>query len=147
LIRRIGWAFAVGVPIFILVRLVVRDYVRPGLVPPTTATVSAWAPVGNVDWYLNAGFLPLGQSVPASGATWSSNDQLMETCQGQSDAGSGKALHSPSFCEKVHHLHYVMQFQPPGHFWALQTAESGIFLGLSGALLGLALLAVRRWRT
>jgi hypothetical protein len=143
LIRKTGWAFAVGMPIFILARLGIRDHIRPGLVPPATETVSAWAPVGNVDWYLNAGFVPIGQSTPSNGETWSTNDRVMEACQGS----TGKTLHSPSYCERIHHLHYVMQFQPPSHFWALQSAESGIFLGLSGVSVGLALLAVRRWRT
>jgi hypothetical protein len=40
-----------------------------------------------------------------------------------------------------------MQFQPPSHFWALQAAESAVFLGAAGALLGLTVIAVRRWRT
>jgi hypothetical protein len=147
LIRRIGWAFAVGLPIFALVRLGVRNYIRPDLVPPTVVTVNAWAPVGNTDWYLNAGFVPIGSSAPASGQAWSSNDLVMETCQDGSNAGSDKSLHSGSHCEKIHHVHYVMQFQPPSHFWALQAAESGIFLGLACGLLALSLLAVRRWRT
>jgi hypothetical protein len=146
LIRRSGWAFAVGVPIFALVRTGIRQYIRPGLIPPTTVTVSAYTPVGNSYWYLNAGFVPIGRSTPGPGLTWSSNDLVMEKCQA-AGYGAQKAAHSATYCEKANHLHYVMQFQPPSHFWALQGAETTIFLVLAGVLLGLTVLAVRRWRT
>ena len=109
-------------------------------------TVSADAPVGKADWYLNAGFVPLGRSTPAPGQTWSNSNLVIESCQGLG-TNTQKAAHSAVYCEKVNHLHYVMQFQPPSHFWALQGAESVIFLVLAGVLLGLTVLAVRRWRT
>ncbi len=38
------------------------------------------------------------------------------------------------------------RFQPPSHFWPLQIAESVIFLGFTLALLGFAVLVVKRWR-
>ncbi len=49
LIRRAGWAFAACVPIFALVRIGIRLYIRPGLIPPTTVSVSAYTPVNNSD--------------------------------------------------------------------------------------------------
>jgi hypothetical protein len=147
LIHRSGWAFAASVPIFALVRTGVRLYIRPDLIPPTAVTTDAYAPITNPDWwYLHAGSVPLGRMSPAPGQSWSSNDQLIANCQGPVSADQ-KALHTAAYCEKVNHLHYVLQFQPPSHFWALQAAESAIFLGLSGVLLGLTVLAVRRWRT
>jgi hypothetical protein len=146
LLHRSGWAFAASVPIFALVRIGIRLYIRPGLIRPNTVNVSAYAPVSNSGWYLNAGFVPLGRSSPAPGQTWSSNDLIMENCQGSS-YGTQKAAHSATSCERVNHLHYVMQFQSPNHFWPLQTAESAIFVAMAGALLGLTVLAVRRWRT
>jgi hypothetical protein len=144
LIRRSGWAFAACVPIFALVRIGIRFYVRPGLIPPSTVTLGAYASVANNDWSLNAGFVPLGLSSPAPGETWSSNDMVIHNCQG---FGAQKQAHGAAYCEKLNHLHYVVQFQPSGHFWALQAAESAIFLVLAGILLGLTVLAVRRWRT
>jgi hypothetical protein len=147
LIRRIGWAFAAGVPLFVLARLGVRDDIRAGLIAPTSATVSAYLPVYNTDWYLNAGFLPLGRSTPPPGQTWTSNDAVITRCQGPGFSGAQKPAHSATYCENLHRLHYVMQFQPPSHFWALQAAESAVFLGAAGALLGLTVIAVRRWRT
>jgi hypothetical protein len=41
----------------------------------------------------------------------------------------------------------VEQIQPASHFWALQAVESVIFVAAAGVLLGLTVLAVRRWRT
>ncbi len=146
LIRRSGWAFAACVPIFALVRAGVRLYVRSGLVSPATASVSASASVGNTDWHLTAGFVPLGRTTPAPGQTWSSNDSIIQNCQNFA-SGAQKPTHSATYCEKLNHLHYVMQFQPASHFWALQGAESGVFLVLAGILLGLTVVAVRRWRT
>ena len=147
-IHRSGWAFAAAVPIFALVRTGIRLYIRPDLIPPTTVTTNAYAPIYNYNaWYLHAGSVPLGRMSPAPGQTWSSNDQLIESCQGPVTGGEKAALHSANYCEKLHHLHYVLQFQPPSHFWALQTAESAIFLAAAGALLVLTVLAVRRWRT
>jgi hypothetical protein len=141
-IRRIGWTFAAGIPIFVAVRLWERNYIRPGLLPPTSVSVSASDPVGGVDWVLNSGFLPLGDSIPPPGQTWSS--QTIASCQG---SGAEKAVHNITYCEKALHLQYVVQIQPACHFWALQALESAIFVAAAGVLLGLTVLAVRRWRT
>jgi hypothetical protein len=146
LIRKSGWAFAACVPIFALVRAGIRLYIRPGLVSPATASVSASASISNNDWLLNSGFVPLARSTPAPGQTWSSNNSVIQNCQNFAPGGQ-KAAHGFTYCEKLNHLHYVVQFQPASHFWALQGAESGIFLVLAGILLGLTVLVVRRWRT
>jgi hypothetical protein len=143
-IRRIGWAFAAGIPIFVAVRLGERAYIRPGLLPPTSVGVSAYNPSGANDWVLNSGFLPLGDSAPPPGQTWASNDQTMARCQG---FGAEKASHNVPYCEKALHLHYVVQIQPASHFWALQAVESAIFVAAASGLIGLTVLAVRRWRT
>jgi hypothetical protein len=41
----------------------------------------------------------------------------------------------------------VVQYQPTSHFWALQGVESAIFIGAALVLLGITVVAVRRWRT
>jgi hypothetical protein len=145
LIRRTGWAFAAAVPLFVLARFGVRDFVRPELVTPVTTTANPSGSPPSTIWFLHAGFVSLGRSTPAPGQTWSSTEQIIQNCQGIS--GGQKPLHSNSYCERVNHLHYVMQFQPPSHFWALQAAESAIFLGIAGVLVGLTVLTVRWWRT
>ena len=48
-------------------------------------------------------------------------------------------------CAVVAHIHYVFQYQPESHYWALQGAEMAIFLGMALLLLGVTVIAVRRW--
>jgi hypothetical protein len=50
-------------------------------------------------------------------------------------------------CIAQNKLHYVIQYQPMTHFWALQGAESAIFVAAAIVLLGITVVAVRRWRT
>lgn len=145
-IRRIGWAFAAGIPLFVAVRLGERDYIRPSLLSATSVSVSPLNPGHGTDWVLNTGFLPLGDSTPPPGQTWSSSSQAINSCLGYSP-GAQKATHSITYCQKVLRLHYELQIQPASHFWALQAVESAIFLAVAGALLALTVLAVRRWRT
>jgi len=146
LIRRTGWAFAACIPVFVLVRFVVRLYVRPTLISPTTRSTSVNAPISSVNWQLHSGFVPIGHSAPTASETWSSNSQVIQNCQGL-NSNTGKPALSTAYCEKLHHLHYVLQYHPPSHFWSLQLAESAIFLGAALFLLGITVLAVRRWRT
>jgi hypothetical protein len=128
-----------------LLRVGVQLYIRPNLIAPVVETTDAFRVSHQDWWYLDGGFVPNGRSTPAPGQSWSSNVSLMESCQPA--AGYGKPTHSAAYCEKLHHLHYVLQFQPPSHFWPLQAAESAIFLGIAVALLGLSVLVVGRWRT
>jgi hypothetical protein len=50
-------------------------------------------------------------------------------------------------CIAQNKLHYLFQYQPTSHFWALQGVESAIFVVAAIVLLGVTVLAVRRWRT
>jgi hypothetical protein len=45
----------------------------------------------------------------------------------------------------VAHIHYIFQFQPESHYWALQGTETAIFLGMALLLLGVTVIAVRKW--
>jgi hypothetical protein len=138
MIRRSGWAFAVAVPIYALLRVGVQLYLRPNLIAPVVETTDAFRVSHQDWWYLNGGFVPNGRSTPAPGQSWSSFNSLMENCPG--DAGYGKPVHSEAYCEKLHHVHNVLEFQPPSHFRPLEAAESAIFLGIAAALLGLTVL-------
>jgi len=76
LIRRAGWAFAVGIPLYALARLGVQNFARPALVSPSTA---AGFPANA--WVLQSGYVPLGRSSPATGQTWESGYQLVANCE------------------------------------------------------------------
>jgi hypothetical protein len=146
LVGRVGWAFAASVPIFVLVRLGVHDFIRPRLIPSVTQVVPANTQPSPTAWLQQMGYVSDGRLSPAPGQSWSSASYRVFQCQGYS-GGSARPAHSVNYCEKLFHLHFVVQFQPESHFWPLQTAESAVFLGISAVLLGVTTLAVRRWRT
>ena len=140
LVRRTGWAFALGIPLFGAFRLLERTYVRSRLVSPVNSSTAQVAPSNN--WVLNQGYLPLGQSSPGHGVTWQSESVARCT-----NPGVGKAANSVQHCESLLKLHYVVQMQPGNHYWMLQLAEAGIFVAAACVLCALTMVAVHRWRT
>jgi hypothetical protein len=153
LFRRTGWAILVGVPLFALFRLFVRYDLRSHLAPTLSASV---APNGTVPraWVIHSGYLPIGRLSPPPGLTWDSWHAIVQTCFYRSfiKLPNGESeLNDPAQatrrCATIHKLHYVLQYQPVGHYWLLQTAETAIFIGTALVLLGLTVFAVRRWRT
>jgi hypothetical protein len=143
IIRRPGWAFAAGVPVFAAARLLVEDWIRPHLVAPVSyANLTMVTPqaVWN-GWVLNSGLLPAGRTSPAPGQTWSMTAPArFYSCTGQAQTNAGVAR-----CAIQARVHYVIQFQPDSHYWALQGAETAIFAALAMALLSVTVLVVRRW--
>jgi ABC-type transport system involved in multi-copper enzyme maturation permease subunit len=142
IVRRTGWAFAASVPVFFAIRALIREYIRSSLVSPVSSVVSTQAPLNSNSWYLNEGFVPVGRLSPSSGQSWSSQETVLEKCQRSVDS-----FVSLSRCESIHHLHYVVQYQPASHYWALQSAESAIFIAISVILLGVVVSVIRNWRT
>jgi hypothetical protein len=141
LIRRTGWAFAVGIPLYALVRLIVRADIRPILIPPSTVSVDPSEAFTTSAWILNAGFVPIGRSSPAPGETWHS--------LGFTWFGDCKAPPPPDVkqCIAQSKIHFVYQFQPMSHFWSLQALESAIYVGSAVVLLAVIVFSVQRWRT
>ena len=137
-LRRPGWAFAAGVPIFTAVRLLI-DGLRPALVPPSVASYTAQPVIQPSGWVLNGAYLPLGRTSPALGQTWASPWTRMGSCfyRTQSQAGLGR-------CAVRAHLHFVFEYQPESHYWALQGVETAIYAAMALALAAIALAAVRR---
>jgi ABC-2 family transporter protein len=139
-IRRPGWAFAAGVPIFTAVRLLI-DALRPGLVPPAIASYPAQPATEPGGWVLNGAYLPLGRTTPAPGQTWASPWHRMGSCfyRAQSQAALER-------CSARDHLHFVFEYQPESHYWALQGAETAVYAVLALALAAATVAAVRRWQ-
>ena len=136
-IHKPGWAFAAGVPIFALVRLVVGA-LRSSLVSPVSLSTPFQTSEPN-GWVLHYGFLPLGRTSPAAGRTWFGVSQQAAACFSRVSSAAGEA-----HCVLIAHLHWVWQYQPESHYWSLQWAETAIFVGLALVGLAAALLAVRR---
>jgi hypothetical protein len=142
-VRRPGWAFALGIPTFAFVRLLVEDWVRPYLVAPVTyASRSGIAPKAVLNgWLLNSGFVPAGRTSPAPGQTWqASPPDSYFTC-----AEHARSPAADARCAALAHVHVVYEFQPASHYWGLQAAETAIFAGLALLLLGVTVIAVRWW--
>jgi ABC-type transport system involved in multi-copper enzyme maturation permease subunit len=142
-VRRPGWAFALGIPTFAFTRLLIEDWVRPHLVAPVTyASLSGIAPKAVLNgWLLNSGFVAAGRTSPAPGQTWQASppdSYFMCTDHARSPAADAR-------CAALAHVHVVYQFQPASHYWELQAAETAIFAGLALLLLGVTVIAVRWW--
>ena len=144
IIRRPGWAFAAGLPIFVAVRLYVQG-LRNHLVAPaiyTSLLEKSSAAVTN-GWQLNMALLPANRTSPPPGRTWRWWDasRAFDKC-GAVVTTNAKSMH----CAVLAHVHYVFQYQPEGHYWPLQGVETLIFLALGGVLLGITVIKVKRWR-
>ena len=79
LIRRTGWAFAVGVPLYALARLGVQDFARPALV--STARGDQLLAFPRTCGFCSRDTCPLVVSAPLLGKTWQSGFQLVENCE------------------------------------------------------------------
>jgi hypothetical protein len=149
-VRRPGWAFAAGIPIFAAVRLVIEQWVRPNLATPQTISASTGFNLGQTQgrWVLHFGIVPIGRNTPLAGHPWTLNTPLqLASCLRSVNAQSEAAFEAAQVrCAAVAHIHYVVQFQPENHYWLIQSAETAIFLAMAAALALLALVAVRKWR-
>lgn len=154
IIRRSGWAFAIGVPIAVAVRLLV-DGLWPTLVSPevTVAPPSLVAMEVDDGKVLQSAYLPIGQTGPPPGQTWQGTWSAggpwkqMRACT-NSLQGYGPAYNERfNHCATAAHLQLVVQYQPESHYWPLQITETAIFLGIAGVLLSVTFAAVRRWQS
>jgi hypothetical protein len=167
LIGRTGWAIAAGVPIFVAVRAWVLLSVRPHLAATATLTGNRAVALGNgfeggangmngifsffsygdsgssVGWYLNSGYVPDGRVSPRSGQRWNTGYEMIARCMAPLN---GRPAPSMARCLSQLKLHFVAQYQPANHYWALQGGETAIFLVAGLVLLGMTVLGVRRWR-
>ena len=142
-IRRPGWAFALGIPVFAAGRLLVEDWWRPHLVAPASYASLTGIPSKAVwnGWLLNSGLVPAGRTSPVPGQTWQASPPASYyTC-----TNHARSMAADAHCAALAHVHYVMQFQPASHYWALQGAETAIFAGIAVLLLGVTVIAVRKW--
>jgi hypothetical protein len=119
---------------------VVRIDIRPTLISPSTVNLSPFGSFTTNAWVLHSGFVPIGRSSPAPGKTWQSVTSWISNCK-------APPPNETKQCIAQRTLHYVVQLQPTSYFWALQGAESAVFFGAALVLLGVTVLAVRRWRT
>jgi ABC-type transport system involved in multi-copper enzyme maturation permease subunit len=150
-LRRPGWAFAAGVPIVVLVRLLV-DGLWPRLVTSAIAISPPSYGVGLDGYVLQEAYLRPGQTSPPAGQTWDGvwkaggPWKVMSNCTSRLQGAGPSYQERIAHCAATAHLQLVVQYQPESHYWPLQGVETGIFLGLSLVLFGATYLALRWWR-
>ncbi len=147
-VGRAGWAFALGAPVVVAVRLWV-DASRNALVAPTTLVNPPSLAYQQHGWPLNLAYLPIGRTSPAAGLTWAQawtmpRSRLVVGCvqHGPTSQYFARSLR----CSRAAHLQLVVQYQPDRHYWALQGAESAIFAALALVATAAAFVVVARRR-
>jgi ABC-type transport system involved in multi-copper enzyme maturation permease subunit len=151
-IRRTVPAMAVTLAIFTLVQIAVPSWIRPHLVPPAQQTVTITEAkleslmaddagtfrvsltTGNRDdWVLS------NETVDATGQVAALPSWLRDCLPGPSSSASASPVRAPTVQACFTRLtqegyRQRLVYQPASHFWALQWAETALFLALSGLL-------------
>ena len=143
--RRVLPAMAVTLGIFVVVRVVIADFLRPHLLPAITKVLPFGLAPGP-----NGGSLQIGPSAAPPSGSWVVSN-LIEGPSGQhilhGDISSVLAVPrrctvpSSSGCAG---WHLIVSYQPPGRFWPIQGVESAIFVLLAAVLVWITYLLVTR---
>jgi hypothetical protein len=145
IVRRPGWAFALGLPIFVAARIIVQ-WLRPHLIAPLiyTSLIERASSAVNHSWLLNFALLPRNRTSPPPGQTWAWWDfsKTYSACESKPNPTNASEAH----CALLAHVHYVFQYQPESHYWALQGIETAIFVALGLVLLAFTMALIKRWR-
>jgi hypothetical protein len=147
-----GWVAGIGaVAARIVVRTVVRPHLAPmvHLAPVLNGPGSTWSTVPGggepaLGWLLNQGWVPVGRTTPLPGHPWFSSLSAFNGYRCPVVTGSGFRNSVYSDCADPARLHFVVNYQPPSHYWLLQAGEAGIFVAAAAAAIGLAVFLLRR---
>ena len=145
--RRTLAAIAVTLLGFMTVRFVIFFWVRAhfiGAVTTYTRLGNPFVPTGSF-WQLSRGFVngngrPIVVPGSVNGAVIGGLpvNLLPPACQA---LGSGPQA---QLCASAHGIRQYLSYQPSSRYWAFQGIETGIFVALAAALVGVAFLIVRR---
>ncbi|MEV4310896.1 ABC transporter permease subunit [Actinocrispum sp. NPDC049592] len=156
LLRRTVAAMAAALAIYIAVQILMPLFVRPHLIPPVQQTVAITA-----ENTVSVGFTgpeatqvtsikvrePEGawiltdETVDATGAKVDSLAAGLGNCPPPSPGVNMMDCYAKAASD--HGYRQLLEYQPAGRFWALQTLETAIFLALSGLLTWLCFRLVR----
>jgi hypothetical protein len=149
-IHKTSWAIVGTIVIYTAVSVLVLLFVRPSLAPQlfvrfpdpgqdnsaTYAAINRQIPYGS--WNLGFGY----RYAPGTTGTGLTADAAAERCQVQNYNESPYLA-----CLSAHHLQSGTFYQTGNHYWDLQWRESALLAVTTGALLGVTIWSVRRWRT
>jgi hypothetical protein len=147
--RRALPAIAVVLGGFIALRLLISNVLRPHYLAAVTTyfnVTTTFTPPGQAWVLAQGGVSPTGQVV---GRGWGDLEPaLPPACQallpGSPTAKSNASLNSVFSCMQAHGWRGFVTYQPAGRYWPFQGIETGIYVLLAAALMGVAFVVVRR---
>lgn len=151
LIRRTVFAMGVTLAAFVVVRAVVGFWIRPYLISPLHMTVPL---TGSIGIQLNDGgttaitvdrpgaWVLSEQTVNAAGHPITLPDWFSQCVEAPPNPKA--TMHSCVDQLVAQHYQQQIAYHPSSHFWPLQWAELGLYVGLAALLAGFCVWAVRR---
>jgi hypothetical protein len=148
LLRRTVPAIGITVAVYIGVRMLVDEWVRPHYMAAVThvyGLMDNFVPAGAV-WQIGAGVLaPGGRKLPMTdGATIGPNVSASAVPTACRSLGVENHPNAVLSCMRSAGYRQYVTFQPASHYWAFQGIEVGIFLALAAALLAVTFTVVAR---
>ena len=147
LLRRTLPALAVTLAGFAALRVLIARWLRLHYMTPVTVYFKLTAP------FTPAGsYLPVGQGVvgangrppaPGTGPVGIDGVPVPPACQQLMGPTKGN-LQAALSCMSAHGYRGYLTYQPASRFWAFQGIETGIFLALAAALLGVTFWVLKR---
>lgn len=139
LLRRTLPAMAVTLAGFAGLRVLIAQWLRGHYMTPVTAyykLMGSYAPKGSYLGVSQGIVGPDGQPPAGSGSYIFNGTPVPAVC--------AKAIQNPAPCMAAHGYRGYLAYQPASRFWAFQGIETGIFVVLAAALLGVAFWVLRR---
>ena len=152
-LRKTSWAIVGTVVLYTAVSVLVLLFVRPSLAPqtfvpfrsvsiPSTGQQANATYIGSElfvggSWNLGFGY----RYTPSAREGGPSAAAVGQRCEAQNDNYSSYLA-----CLSAHHVQMGTFYQAGNHYWELQWRESALLVATAGALLGLTVWSVRRWR-
>lgn len=147
--RRTLPAIAVALGGFIVLRVVISDFLRPhymaavttyyhvtgSFTPPGAAWVFSQGAVSKTGVVVPAGWGELEPALPAS---------CQRLLPGLGTGKSGGSLNAVFSCMQTHGWRGFATYQPAGRYWPFQGIETGIYVLLAAALIAVTFAIVRR---
>jgi hypothetical protein len=146
--RRTLPAIAVALGGFIALRLVISEFLRPHYMPAVTTyykVTGSFTPPGQA-WVLSQGAVSRAGRTVAAG--WGDlYPALPAACQRLlpgAPTGKGTSENAVFSCMQAHGWRGFATYQPAGRYWPFQGIETGIYVLLAAALIGLTFVIIRR---
>jgi hypothetical protein len=155
LIRRTVPAMAVTLAIFAAIQIAMPLWIRPNLLPASHTTVAITSNTAANIYTTNSPHiftytLAANDGLPgqpeawirSSGATDAAGHSITTILPSNCSPESSSA--SLAQCLSTHGIRLGVTYQPASHYWPLQSAETGIYLILSVALIGYCFRRIHR---